>query len=266
MKNITFYFSGTGNSLKVAKELALTLPDTELYSMGNANAPHIGKEIESIGFIFPLYFWGLPAAVQHFVNALRPDELHGKYIYAICTSGSGKAFNSMNGLTRILKQKNAPPLNYGGTLKMFSNYVFMYDMRSDVKGITAKSNDAMKPIIADIAARRENEIKKPFFLTRIIATIVNRSFHKSVAKKDEGFYVSDTCTGCGTCQKVCPVGNIKMENNRPKYTHHCESCTACIHYCPVRAIQWKDKTQKRGRYHHPDINAEEIARMNRHEI
>ena len=33
MKNVIYYFSGTGNSLKVAKEIAAGLPDCEVISM-----------------------------------------------------------------------------------------------------------------------------------------------------------------------------------------------------------------------------------------
>jgi len=36
-KNIIFYFSGTGNSLKVAKDIAISIQDCELISIGK---PH----------------------------------------------------------------------------------------------------------------------------------------------------------------------------------------------------------------------------------
>ncbi|MDR3121471.1 MAG: flavodoxin, partial [Clostridiales bacterium] len=40
----------------------------------------------------------------------------------------------------------------------------------------------------------------------------------------------------------------------------CEQCMACIQFCPKRAINYRDKTQKRKRYHHPDITAQDLVR------
>jgi ferredoxin/flavodoxin len=260
MKNIIFYFSGTGNCLKIANELAAAQPETSIYSMGNAEVPPIGSDTESIGFVYPTYFWGMPAAVQRFTKALRAEELKGKYLYAIVTYG-GKPLNALRGLNAQLK-RSGTPLNYGATLKMYSNYVLMYDMKSDVTKITKDSNAAMLPIIGDIAARRENRIGHSL----ILANIINRNFTKSAPTKDKGYHVSDACTGCGICEQVCPVGNIHIEDGRPVYAHHCEVCVACIQYCPERAIDFKDATQTRGRYHHPDISAGELAQSNKKKV
>ncbi|MCL2433823.1 MAG: EFR1 family ferrodoxin [Clostridia bacterium] len=61
------------------------------------------------------------------------------------------------------------------------------------------------------------------------------------------------------CTGVCPARNIDMQDSKPKFRHECEHCLACIHWCPNRAINYKKATQKRRRYHHPDVNANEIA-------
>jgi ferredoxin/flavodoxin len=256
MKNVVFYFSGTGNCLKVAKELSAVLPDAGLYSMGNAEVPAVGAEVESVGFVYPTYFWGLPAAVLRFAKALRAEELRGKYIYAIATYG-GSPVNALRGFAALMKRRGMP-LAYGVTLKMTSNYVLMYDMKQDIAGAAA-SDAALRPIVSDIAARRENKIGHSLFL----ANIVNKNFTRSAPGKDRGYRVSDACTGCGICEQVCPVSNIRMENGRPIYTHHCEVCVACIQYCPARAIDFKEDTQKRGRYHHPDIAPAELAKANK---
>ncbi|MDR3364909.1 MAG: EFR1 family ferrodoxin [Clostridiales Family XIII bacterium] len=257
MKHIVFYFSGTGNCLKAAKSLAEVLPDFGLYSMGNAEAPAIGADVESVGFVYPTYFWGMPAAVLRFAKLLRPEELRGKYLYAIATYG-GSPVNALRGFAALMKRRGMP-LAYGATLKMHSNYVLMYDMKQDVAGATAAADAALRPILSDIAARRENKIGHSLFL----ANIVNGNFIKSAPGKDRGYRVSGACTGCGICEQVCPVANIRMENGRPVYAHHCEACVACIQYCPVRAIDFKGATQNRGRYHHPDIGPAELAKANK---
>jgi ferredoxin/flavodoxin len=257
MKNVVFYFSGTGNCLKVAKELSAALSDTGLYSMGNAGVPAIGADTQSVGFVYPTYFWGMPAAVQRFAKALRPEELRGKYLYAIITYG-GSPVNALRGFAALMKRRGLP-IAYGVTLQMCSNYVLMYDMKQDVASAAAASDAALRPIVSDIAARRENKIGHSLFL----ANIINKNFTRSAPGKDRGYRISDACTGCGLCAQICPVSNIRMENGKPVYAHHCEVCVACIQYCPARAIDFKDATQKRGRYHHPDIVPTELAKANK---
>ena len=86
---------------------------------------------------------------------------------------------------------------------------------------------------------------------------------KVIHTKDQHFNVSDNCTSCGICAKVCPVDNIKIEGKKPDFLHHCEQCTACIQYCPEKAINFKNKTQSRRRYTHPDINWKELSESNK---
>ncbi|MCL2111291.1 MAG: EFR1 family ferrodoxin [Clostridiales bacterium] len=253
-RNVVFYFSGTGNSLKVAKEIAAAMPGTVLFSIGSGVPPALGVGVESVGFVFPNYFMGVPAAVQRFAEGLDAGDLQGKYLYAVTTHG-GSAANCLRGFAARMKAKGLE-LDYGASLKMFSNYVLLYDMKEDVDGITAKSNADMRPIIDDIAARHKNKIGGPLGLYNIITN----NFVKSAPDKDKGYHISDSCTGCGICEKLCPVNNIRIENGKPAYSHRCEVCVACIQYCPERAIDYKNLTQKRGRYHHPDISAADFIK------
>jgi MinD superfamily P-loop ATPase len=58
-----------------------------------------------------------------------------------------------------------------------------------------------------------------------------------LCRLDNTFSVTDACTGCGTCVKICPVGNIVLSNGRPEWLHHCANCIACYSYCPNKAIR-----------------------------
>jgi Pyruvate/2-oxoacid:ferredoxin oxidoreductase delta subunit len=52
------------------------------------------------------------------------------------------------------------------------------------------------------------------------------------------------------------------ENNTPDWQKDvpCYYCFACIHFCPAHAIQIKGgKTSKKSRYHHPSVDAADIA-------
>ena len=70
-------------------------------------------------------------------------------------------------------------------------------------------------------------------------TIVTVPFNPVWCKiklKDKDFYASDKCIGCGKCEKLCPLNNIKMVDKKPTWNHNCTHCMACIGNCPVEAI------------------------------
>ena len=69
---------------------------------------------------------------------------------------------------------------------------------------------------------------------------------KGLASKD--YLVDKKCSGCGTCLKVCPAGNITIEDGKPKFGNKCYKCYACIHNCPKNALHLKnEKSSKRWR-------------------
>lgn len=47
----------------------------------------------------------------------------------------------------------------------------------------------------------------------------------------------EKCTGCGTCEEVCPVEAIKVENEKAVVDQEtCVDCGTCIEECPEKAI------------------------------
>jgi len=88
------------------------------------------------------------------------------------------------------------------------------------------------------------------------------SFIGEVNSMDEKYYTDDNCNGCGICQTICPVDNIKIVNEKPEWQHKCQMCTSCLHYCPQKAIQWGEFTPGRARYNHPKIKMKELIAQN----
>jgi ferredoxin len=208
--------------------------------------------------VYPTYFWGLPKRVIEFIENINLDNKKNAYYYSITTYG-GAAGNSIYQLYELLLNRHGIKLNYGQKLQMFSNYVVIYDMSEKINEITEKSNKKLVPIIDSIKMKKSNSVNK---LTRVFK-FINTDFLRKVSTMDKDFKVNDNCTGCGICEKVCPVTNIEMADNKPHYKHHCEQCVACIQFCPQKAINYKDVTQNRRRYTNPEINYNELYEYNK---
>jgi ferredoxin/flavodoxin len=243
-KNIIFYFSGTGNSLKVAKDVAAAIEDCELISMGKSYK--LSGIYERIGFVYPMYVGGMPSVVERFIKALDLSENSNSFIFAICTSGSGGT-GGLTNISKIIGGKGGK-LSYGESIRCFSNYVVLYPMGSDPDNKAKAQTRATKQVIKDI----QSLSVKTLFKNNPMA-LIHGPLIKTLANKDKGFKVSEACNNCAICSKVCPVENIKMQDGKPIFLHHCEQCMACVQWCPKQAINYKDKTQSRGRYHHPDV-------------
>ena len=87
-KNLIFYFSGTGNNLKVAKTISENISNAEIIPMGSSHIYEFEGSYESIGFVYPVYFAGLPAKVADYISKLILPEDKDIYYYKLITFGS----------------------------------------------------------------------------------------------------------------------------------------------------------------------------------
>ena len=72
MKTTIYYFSGTGNSLKIARDIAEKLEECELVPIAKVwQQDQLASTSEKVGFIFPLYYFGLPKIVYDFINNIE---------------------------------------------------------------------------------------------------------------------------------------------------------------------------------------------------
>ena len=255
MKTTIYYFSGTGNSLKVAKDIAAELKDTELIQICKENMKINNTISKKVGIVFPVYVSGMPLLVKEFIeNVKMPKDA---YVFTIVTFGAA-AGASISQLEKLLTYKGLK-LSAAYKMKMPGNYQVMYPPFSEKKQKENFKNEEEK-ITAIVRSINNNEIVKfngvGESIMKVIGGMLYRSF--SPYEKDKNFWTDEKCNGCGTCSKVCPANNIKMDEGIPQWQHKCEQCVACMQWCPQKSIQYKKVTVKRGRYHHPDIKAKDL--------
>lgn len=255
-ENIIFCFTGTGNSLKAAYDISKHIDNAKVIPMKKENENIIKGEYEYIGFVFPVYYAGVPKRVYEFVKSLNMENVKNSYIFAISTKGGFKG-NSIEIISKLLKEKNID-MNYGKSIKMTSNNIALYNITKKVEKDENNYEKNIVNIVKDIVSKRDIKINKE----KLIFSLWYNSFIKNVNEKDKNFNVSNDCISCEICMRVCPVHNIEMKNSKPDYKHTCEQCLACIHFCPKKAINYKNRTQHRRRYHNKSFSFKDIEKFN----
>lgn len=252
MKTTIYYFTGTGNSLKIAKDLKKSIINCELRRICRHNMK-ITKDIsERMGFVFPVYYRGLPKMMEKFIKNL--DIKAGTYFFAVANFGSYAAL-TFEQIDRILRSKGKS-LSANFSIEMPGNMWFMYYPHPKEDYVNRMKNE---PYIAREVARKINNE-----FTNDIESVPNKEQEEKMYEEfkpeyiDENFWTSSRCNGCGTCSKVCPAENIEIVDEKPFWKHHCEQCLACIHLCPQTAIEFKQDSINKERYKNVYVKLNEL--------
>jgi len=267
-----FYFSGTGNTLWAARQIAEATGE-RLVSIAGALGHGQTYELqagERLGFCFPVHGWRPPFIVRDFVKGLQlkypeteQENLKTKklknskpYTYAFATCGDdvGETFELLDtdlaeiGLKSDSQFSIIMPESYVGMPLI--DFVDKPERRDEkLRRAKEQMADVVRMIVERrCGVRKVNESHWP----RINSRVIGAYFLKEMVT-DEPFVVkSDACTRCGLCAKVCPVGNIKGGAGRePEWLHNglCTTCFSCYHHCPHHAIEWGRRTLGRGQYY-----------------
>jgi len=250
-KNLILYFSGTGNSLALAKRIANIVGDTEIRAMATYGNPK--GEYERVGFVFPCYSLGLPRFVKNYIENIDIQELVSDYYFAVETNG-GWPGNANSTINKILRAKGSA-LSFNINIRMFANYIAMYSMKGDAKKLAEDANVEISSVATSIKNKmRNSNVRGSILANALYSTSIN-AFYKKV----KGFNISNDCNGCGICVRLCPGNNISMvAAGKPVIGEVCEQCMACIQWCPKQAINYKTKTVGKKRYTHPEIRVDEM--------
>ncbi|MFA6431697.1 MAG: EFR1 family ferrodoxin [Candidatus Margulisiibacteriota bacterium] len=257
MKTNIYYFSATGNSLAIAKDIAAGIPDAKTINIAKAIKEELDLSADAIGIVFPVYMWGLPLIIVDFLKKFA--NIKNKYIFAAATYG-GFPGATLQQAANILND-HGTKLNAGFAVNMPGNYTPMYGAKPKNKqeALFNKAEKKVQEIIRIVSSKQDHKIEKNSFLINLLfSSFLYKGGIKTISKADLKYWADEKCDGCGICAKVCPVNNIKIENNKPVWLHHCQHCLACLQWCPKEAIQFGNSTSKRKRYHHPRVALNDI--------
>jgi Pyruvate/2-oxoacid:ferredoxin oxidoreductase delta subunit len=250
-KLIVYYFSGTGNSQKVAlwilqeaKEMGI---ETVLINISNVDRLGIPAPASDalVAFVSPVHGFNYPPVMLHFIrrfplgqnNVLLLNTRAGMLIGRWITPGLSGITFYLSAL--ILKMK-------GYRIKA----MYPVDLPSNWISVHPGLNTRTVYYLHE-----QNKIKVTAFARKVLAGGTNyRAFFEIiqdilVTPVSLGYYfigrflfaktyfASRDCDNCEACVKNCPVKAIIKVDGRPFWTFHCENCMKCMSNCPKEAIE-----------------------------
>lgn len=235
MKKRIYYFTGTGNSLRTAVNIAERLGDTELVSMRGDAVELSAEDCDVIGFVYPVYHWTVPEHVVKFVEGLKINTT--AYIFAVANPSLICGF-ACEKMAELMRAKGAE-LAYANIVNCVANYVIVYPPFPSPKFMVPRMEKKAARIAEDIANRRLKAYPKAGALTRRKMKKFMGPYLELQKYADNPFTISDACISCGLCAKVCQCKNIELKGGKPTFLHHCSNCMACVTSCPKRAIGYE---------------------------
>ena len=286
-----YYFTGTGNSLVIARGIAERIKGTLIPIPAIMNNQSIKTDADNIGIVFPSYMahlYGIPLIVERFIKKL--EDIGSKYIFAVCTCGGYESVNALPTLKNLAKLIKS----LGG--KLSAEYSIRLPMNNlDYSHIPIpidKNQDTMFKkceIKLDVICQRIiNGEKDKYIIIKSLFNVLmtpmylmlqnsylkalkkyskepddtNLKYYELMPLTDRSIYVDEKCDGCGVCAKVCPVQNIEIIESKPVWQHHCEMCFACDEWCPIKAIHHWGRAEG-IKYHHPNVNISDMVRQSK---
>ena len=250
-KNVIFCFSGTGNCLDIAKNIAKGLGDTDIILMREVPAVTDVRSAERVGFVFPCHAGGLPGKVEDYIRRLfiSPDA----YKFAVC-SYAGYPGLGLSIVHDIVSLDYWASISHQSACIWLMPHTMMVPPMSPEKA-QQRSEELAARVASDVLAGKKLP-KKPS------APLFNRAesaLWPSLSKKKAALLqAGEACVGCGQCEKLCPRGNIKLQNGRPVFGADCVQCLSCLQFCPKEAIHMGGATVKRDRYRNANVSAAEL--------
>lgn len=249
-----FYFTGTGNSLYIAKQIE----ETPVSIPQIMRQKHLEFSADSIGIVAPIYGHEMPSMVKEF---LKKGVFHTDYFYIILTYG-----NRHGGAAELAKKlcdECGISVHYINVIVMVDNWLPGFDM-NEQKKIDKRVEENMAVILADLAARR-NMVSE--------VTDTDRAAHQQFLARmsqmpadawQHLLRVTEVCVGCGICEKVCPSASIRVVDGKAVHIPgNCQTCLACAHACPQKAIQLTiPEVNPDARYRNEHISLREIMEAN----
>lgn len=239
-ENITiYYFSGTGNTYKIARELAAQLKErgyqAELIPMAKTEAAHI--ELDGIiGLVFPVAIQSTYPLVWDFIRKMPKAE--GSKVFMVDTM---EAFSGgiVGPVKKVLERKGYNCI----AAKEFKMSSSMMTKKQQSLKRAEVNEQALRevPVFVEALVQEKASWKRVPVLSDMMRSISKGDkIWKSQSKKIT--IDTDLCINCKICEKNCPTHSLRIFDGAYELDHQtCNSCMRCVNACPKNAFELNGK-------------------------
>ncbi len=248
------YFSGSGNSLAIARQLAEKL-DERTMSLYDALAVDLQDE-KRIGLVYPTYWLDAPMAVKQLVAQLTLPQKAYTFIIITCGALTNNAIWSVR---KLLKQKDVQ-VSYSHKIRVPDSSALAFGRNPNEQAWKFDKYASRIDLIANEILEGKQRLHFSGFDP--LGWILNTpSVSRKVYRLTLPAVQSDRCVGCEICTKVCPQANIQLSDGKAFIGDRCTMCLSCVHFCPHQAVELGGKpTLVERQYHHPSIVLKDLIR------
>ena len=248
MKIAIIYFSGTGNTKRVAEVYKKYFEVEE----NEVDLIDISTKKELVGN-YDLYILGSPTyskvaiskLTEFFAKNIDNEKNKGKEVMTFVTHSWSEVFG------HITLQKYVEKLGYkvvAANTFLMPNAFYMMNKEKNTKGeieslhknVVVKVEQIIEGYSnGQINIEEKNNVKRK--ASEILYKGLNKTWIPTFAAKNLKVD-DDKCTRCTACVKQCPSNNISLETGRITFSDKCLACAKCLNICPKNAFMAKGKT------------------------
>ncbi|MDA3936984.1 MAG: EFR1 family ferrodoxin [Actinomycetota bacterium] len=244
-------WSGTGNTRHVAERIAgtagtLGASARVLSSIPADDARPIGRRL--LGFLAPTH--GFTAPWPLWKAALMTPGVRGTDVFVLVTRGGTrvgrKLFSGFEGTATCLPAAilaiRGARIRGVGAIDMPLNWTVIHPAfgPESVSAIVSRGDTQTDAFATRILGGQAVFGGLPQLALGLLILPLSLGYmliaRLMLAKM---FFADENCTSCGTCEKICPQGAVRLRGaaGRPYWTFHCQNCMRCMSNCPTEAIQ-----------------------------
>lgn len=256
------YFSGTGNSLAISRQIADSIDDCVM-PLAQAVKTDLTAE-KRIGLVYPSYDFNAPPAVRQWVPQLKISKSAYVFIIIPCGAQTGNAIWTIR---KVLKDKGIR-LAYAHKIRVPDNSAIAFGRNpNDQSWKFDRFASRLRTIISDIKAEKH---AYRFSGWSLAGWIMGRpAIEKKLLSAFRPVVNETKCIGCRICSRVCPMNNIaivarpnpsdNLSDSVARIQSACTECLGCVHACPQQAVELTGKsTLKDHQYRHPQVKISDM--------
>lgn len=245
-KALLMYFSATGNTWLAAERIRSRLfKDNILCDLRSIEK--IRGEVDlapysMIGIGYPIFLFSIPGYVYGFIKKLPHGK--GRKAFVFATMGGG-TFGSEALAALLLRNRGYRVIGAKPFVAANNDAILTGSVAPDApetKSSLDKMLDDLSDWVDDLLDGKAETIKNTTGW-KLAAAITGLAFRKLVPfhafATPFWFLKADRrCNGCGLCERICPVGNIKKSLRKPRFGTRCIFCERCLNLCPQNSIHF----------------------------